>query len=765
MDAGKRTINEIFNGSKILEVPFFQRAYVWDEPNWERFLEDVEFVCSSKSTYFMGSLILKQQMTGMGSLVGDKRLVIDGQQRLTTISVFLKVLSLKTGAWRKFEKRFMLDDDVGGGPVLHHNRNDMPAYNKIMGLDKLEDLQGEDHITKAYRYFVNNADPEKLDFETILNKILFVGIDLDQDDDEQQIFDTINSLGVVLTTAELLKNYFFSRKDIDSYQDNWYSIFEKDEDTRKYWDTDITTGRTKRTFIDVFFYSFLLIKLQDSKYELSTEEKVKLSKFERLFESYKYFIKNKCNDDRMSVLKEIGEYAAIFRRAINKSIIWEEVPADPGIERINDIIFQFDTTTLIPYVLFIEKNVPDVSERNKLYDVLEAYIARRVVTRATTKNYNRLFAKRLILNRVLSRDEFIQYMQESDDVNNRIPADNRLLKAFHESVLVNSYATGILYLIESRIRDKSKQATALLGVDKYSLEHMMPKKWRNNWDMPDDPEQRDWTLLTLGNLAIITSSLNSSIRDANWDTKKKGIGSKDGLLKYAVGLETLSDFLKLDEWNEKHIFERAEWLYEKAADIWHIEGITDDFIQEKEDEQEDKISTGMSSNPNEVVGYKANLENNRKSKIHALRREYWDLALKRIKEAQGPNGAFRNVTTSKEYWINGYFGMPGFSISCEAKMDRAAVLIVLGNNNRERNKAAYDYLLSRKTEIEDTLGTELDWWRFDEGKSAYVNLSCKEKPIGIYADNWEKMAEFHAEWSKKFYDVFVPILRKWYAER
>lgn len=374
MDAGKRTISEIFNGSKILEVPFFQRAYVWSESNWERFLEDIEDVCNTKIPYFMGSLILKQQPTSMGSPVGDVRLVIDGQQRLTTISVLLKVLSLKTGAWKKFEKRFILDDDVGGGPVLHHNRLDLPAYNKIMSLDTIEFLTGDDKITQAYRYFLDNADPAKLDFETILNKILFVGIDLDQEDDEQQIFDTINSLGVVLSTAELLKNYFFSRKDIQSYQNNWYEVFEKDEETRKYWDTDITTGRTKRTFIDVFFYSFLLIKIQDNMYGLSADEKVKLSKFERLFESYKYFIKNKCDDDRMGILKEIKEYALVFRNVINKNVLYEELTAEPGIDRINDIIFQFDTTTLIPYVLFIEKNVADIAERKKLYDVLEAYL-------------------------------------------------------------------------------------------------------------------------------------------------------------------------------------------------------------------------------------------------------------------------------------------------------------------------------------------------------------------------------------------------------
>ncbi len=753
MDAGKRTISEIFTGNKMLEVPFFQRAYVWKEDNWERFLEDIEYVCSTKLPYFMGSLILKQQMTDSNSSVGDVRLVIDGQQRLTTISILMKVLSLKKGINSRFERSFTL---VDGNPVLCHNRNDQAAFNRIMKLEKLEDLREPDKITEAYRYFVNNADPDKLDFDLICYKVLFVGIDLDQDDDEQQIFDTINSLGVVLTTAELLKNYFFSRKDLTSYQENWYNVFEKDEETRAYWDTEITTGRTKRTFIDVFFYSFLLIKLQDNTYNLSTDEKVKLSKFERLFESYKYFIKNKCNDDRMGVLKEIKEYAGVFRKAINKHIIYEALTAEPGIERINDLIFQFDTTTLIPYVLYIEKNIGDIAERNKLYAVLEAYIARRIITRATTKNYNRLFAERLILNKVLSREEFIQYMQESDDVNNRIPADNRLQKAFHESVLVNSYAAGILYLIESRIRDRNKQSTALLGVSNYSLEHMMPKKWRNNWDVPEDPAKRDETLLTLGNLAIITSSLNSSIRDANWRTKKAGVGSKDGLLKNAAGLETLADYLKLDEWNEGHIYERAEWLFGHAADIWHIDGVEDD---DEMDENPQGESGQIGSDETELSE-----RTNRKSKTFATRKRYWEYALNIIREAQGEYEAFNNASATKEYWVNGYLGMRHFYISCEVKLDRATVVLVLGTSDRDRNKAAYDYLLARKEDIEARIGEQLGWWRYDEGKASYIGYHCKEK-VGLYNENtWETMAKFHGEWSRKFQDVIVPYLREWYQE-
>lgn len=96
MEAGKRSINDIFNGNKILEIPFFQRAYVWDNPQWERFLSDMEHVSLTNKPYFLGSVILKQQLTNSQQSVGDKRTVIDGQQRLTTLNIFFKVLSLKT---------------------------------------------------------------------------------------------------------------------------------------------------------------------------------------------------------------------------------------------------------------------------------------------------------------------------------------------------------------------------------------------------------------------------------------------------------------------------------------------------------------------------------------------------------------------------------------------------------------------------------------------------------------------------------------------
>ena len=570
MDAGKRTINEIFNGSRILEIPFFQRSYVWDEPQWERLLDDVENVSQTRTPYFMGSVILKQQLTNTGSFIGDVRTVIDGQQRLTTISILLKVLCLKTNTLKKFDKRFRLDDD---SMVLRHNYNDVEAYNEIMSLEKVVPTARKDNISRAYQFFINHLDVNKVDFDTICNSILFVGIDLGTDEDEQQIFDTINSLGVRLTTAELLKNYFFGRNNISDYQVYWREVFEKDDETKTYWDQDVTAGRMKRTFIDLFFYAFLQIKIQNDEFSVSSEDKIIFSKVDKLFDSYKTFIKKYLNGNNRLLFQEIKEYALSFRNAISLDVINNELPSKAGIERINAVMFALDTTTLVPYVLFVEQNISNVDTRNELYEYIESYIMRRLITRQTTKNYNQLFTDRLILNKVLSKDALVEYLSGQEDKINRMPSDKEVSDAFHESCLTNKYALGVLYLIESKIRDRSRYSTQLLGVNKYSLEHMMPKKWRNSWQFSGDniaAEARDKKLLTLGNLTIITQSLNSSIRDADWQTKKFGKGDKGGLKKYADGIETLSEYLDLDSWNEGSIKDRATNLANIALTVWEI---------------------------------------------------------------------------------------------------------------------------------------------------------------------------------------------------
>lgn len=568
MEAGKRAINDIFNGNKILEIPFFQRAYVWDTPQWERFLTDMEHVSHTNKPYFLGSVILKQQLTSSQQSVGDKRTVIDGQQRLTTLNIFFKVLSLKTSnAYLSTLFRLpMKNNEI----ALLHNHNDVAGFNKILDLTKEDELSEEDNLTRAYAYFSENIDIAKLNFQNILTNIMFVGIDLGIDEDEQQIFDTINSLGVKLTTAELLKNYFFSRDDIQLYKDHWLSVFEKDSETKDFWDTKIVAGRLTRYFIDIFFYSFLQIKIQDSKLNVTAEDKDEFTKVEGLFDSYKKFIKN-YNIKKLELIAEIKEYAKLFHDNFDIEITDSELSNSNGIERINAIIFGLENTTLIPYVLFVLKNVTDAQEQNKIFEYLESYIMRRMVCHENTKNYNQLFGDRLISNNILTKDDLKDYIDKRSDKINYMPTDSELKEGFKQSKLINSQAAGILYFIESKIRDRAKHSTSLLGLNRYSLEHIMPKKWENNWGKllnEQDKINRNRKLLTLGNLTIITASLNSSIRDGNWDVKRIGKPNKAGLNQYAFGLDTFSQYLTLQTWDEQAISDRADFLYNKAITIW-----------------------------------------------------------------------------------------------------------------------------------------------------------------------------------------------------
>jgi len=571
LEAGKRTISEIFNGSRVLEIPFFQRSYVWEKGQWSRLLDDMKEISSLSRPYFMGSVILKQQETSISATSGDVRTLIDGQQRLTTLNIFFKVLCLKMGKNNLFDDDFKLRREKK--IALKHNHNDEKIFNQIVNLETLKEIEDLEEATSniigVYNYFKENINEEDFDYYNIIDNIMFVGIDLNRDEDEQQIFDTINSLGVRLTTAELLKNHLFDRNDLKSYEENWKAVFEKDSETKAFWDREITAGRAKRENIDLFFYSYLQIKLQDKQLGLKTEDKKRLGKISGLFDHFKEFIKIS-GISRKELIQEIKEYAEVYRKNIDYNSIDTELTDEYGIDRINALIFGLDSTVLIPYVLYVLKNTTQKVQED-LFEYLESYIMRRIVVKANNKNYNNLFSDELISKKVLTKDMFKEIIDKKSDKHNAMPSDKDVKNGFKNSKLINKQTTGILYLVESKIRDRRKHSTALLGLDRYSLEHLMPKKWENNWEAVDTEEERynrNSKLLTLGNLAIITTSLNTSIRDSSWEIKVNGKGTKKGLKEYASGLETMNDYLSYPEWDESTIKERAKFLYDKSTNVW-----------------------------------------------------------------------------------------------------------------------------------------------------------------------------------------------------
>ncbi len=141
-----------------------------------------------------------------------------------------------------------------------------------------------------------------------------------------------------------------------------------------------------------------------------------------------------------------------------------------------------------------------------------------------------------------------------------------------------------------------------------------------------------------------------------------------------------------------------------------------------------------------------------------FRRKYWSYALNVIKESFGENNPFSNVYTSKASWIGGAIGISGFSILCVATSRSVRVECCLSKPQKEENKKVFDRLIQYKKKIEEDCGVALVWKRGDDIKSSRIFYELNGTNIENETD-WRQMANFHAKWSKKFYDVIIPYLK------
>ena len=138
---------------------------------------------------------------------------------------------------------------------------------------------------------------------------------------------------------------------------------------------------------------------------------------------------------------------------------------------------------------------------------------------------------------------------------------------------------------------------------------------------------------------------------------------------------------------------------------------------------------------------------------------YWTRALEEIHNLHGEN-CFYNVAPSKKSWISGYIGYGRISIRCIANQNLVKVQFYIGSSDKEDNKKLYDYLYYRKEEIEKQLGRTLNWYRGNDIKASMIYAENSDLGIANESD-WDKMAQYHAKWSKKFYDVFVSYVDKY----
>ena len=569
MQANTVKIQEVFQSNIVLKIPYFQRSYVWDEGNWERFLSDMLDLPETNDNYFLGSVILKK--AGTNDFGSEQFDVVDGQQRLTTLVIFSKILYLLAGKDDKFRNKFLQDDT--NAPVLQPNRKDASVFNAIVLLDGIgNELAGKGRVKDAYDYFLNKlCDPKIKDKANELirfmnNHVYLVRITVEEQENEQQIFDTINSLGQDLTTGELLKNYLFNDGNVELYDTKWAPTFEKGGNDYNYWTDQLTKGRLKANNIEMFFYYFMLIKMQspEIRTSLSPTEKKHFRKQEGLFESYKCLIRNH-NIETNSLIDEIVEYAKIYHSCFNQDILKEALVKYPSIQRISFIMFAQGTWTPVPYLLYILKNVSSETERVHIFGYIENYLVRRMVCKSKNNNYSDLFSENLVGQAISSFNSLKEYLNDSESRGTLLmPTDKEVMEAMQNKDL-RKESTLLLYLLESKVNPNFTNSTFNNGYAEFGIEPLMPIKYDNeNWPKTEsyETETRDVLIRTLGNQMLVRGNkLSSSKSLLKWSKKRE-------YLKNLVHDLSLSHVIQWQNWNEDVIIKRNDLLGKKINEIW-----------------------------------------------------------------------------------------------------------------------------------------------------------------------------------------------------
>ena len=598
MEVNVLTMNKLFGKTIRYLIPPFQRSYVWSkEDQWEPLWDDVrntseEYIENNSRTgadvrrlslnqaraHFLGAVVVQQQQFMTGEI--ETRLVIDGQQRLTTSQLLLDAVQevLEKRGHNRIAKRMSLlvlnddayvddDDDIFKvWPTL----NDRDAFRHAMHNGLPSDEHADSLIVQAHEFFKLEVEhwldehPNESEVcadaleKTVVHLLELVVIDLHIEDEPHIIFETLNARGTPLLQSDLVKNmvlYEAGKSDISSDSEDALRLWNF---TDAWWRSEVRRGRITDPRIDVFLNYWLTMR---------TREEVRPDRTSAEFRDY-----------AKKVNKPIEEVADDIRRVGETYRVLEEGKKD-GFETFLYRREVMQAGTLTPVLLWLfSLDIPE-EQRKKAVHALESYMVRRMVCRMTTRNYNLIF---LGLVNTLEKgevahvgDTVLEYLAEQTAHANLWPDDRTLEDAFLTLPLYWSLTRGRMRLVLEGIEEelRSNMAESQAVPRGLTIEHIMPQKWQENWPLPADVtdveravEERDHRnriIHSIGNLTLVNGSLNSSLSNAPWADKRKTLSQHTVLFLNKELLEEAPDV-----WNEEMIAERAKRLSKVAAQVW-----------------------------------------------------------------------------------------------------------------------------------------------------------------------------------------------------
>lgn len=839
-----KLVSYMQGSDKRFVIPVYQRNYDWKQENCKQLFDDlVKIIRKDRKSHFFGSIV---SVHSDGEY--NEFQVIDGQQRLTTISLLMlamynlmkagTIVPVQANLADKIYKTYLIDEwqEDETRIKLKPVKNDQKAFGMLFKEE--EDYIRESNLTINYNFFCSQIQKELISIDelyTAITRLEIINITLNHDDNPQLIFESLNSTGLALSEGDKIRNFILMglpTKEQNTFYENYWNKIE------------VCTAYD----VSAFIRDYLSVKQQA------------IPAMSKVYTTFKSYVEEG-NIETEPLLSDMLAYAKRYQTLLRGKT--QDKKLNACIDRLN----RLETTITRPFFLEVlrlqEEAVLTLDEVRKIFQITESYLFRRTICDLPTNALNKIF---LMLHREIIRfdgssSEYVNkfiYALLSKNERGRFPRNAEFIEAFSTRQIYQMNGKNKIYIFEriendGTLEDKDIYRHCDEGV--YTIEHIMPQHLTPAWTEALGSEYEaihDEWLHRLANLTL--TAYNSKYSNNSFEDKRD---RKDGFKDSGLRMNTW--IAQQSAWTIIEIKARNEMLMQRVVDIWSLpetdykpaEKQLDTYTLEddvdlsgrdilkfeykkmiqpvaswidmqiqilkmlhEEDgsvlsllahtkDPDNELNVFVSDNPADLrkavqivdeiylerntststklsmlrkffKAYGLNAEDlvfylkdvgdtapaDEAGSRHELRRRYWTFALDYIHEAHGNPGAFSNVNPSKENWISGWFGISGFSIGCVANYDQARVEIDLQKADKQKNKAAFDFLITRKLEIEQKLGVSLEWMRGDDTKGSYIQYRLMDVSITNETD-WIQMAKFHAEWSKKFYDVIVPYLQQW----
>lgn len=563
MQAGETTLNKLLNTSRQFIVPIFQRNYSWQKNQYEQLWFDILRASKfkEKQNHFIGSIVYIDMGTPAGR--PQQLLLIDGQQRLTTISILLCAikdyvqkfnLETKLINLAKIKNQFLYNSDEIDEDryKLLLNVQDKETYIKLIDNTIFTVNKPTTNIIKCYEFFYERIEDFIKQHGQIdeiyagIFKLSLVSISLDKDSDNpQMIFESMNSTGKDLSQTDLLRNYLLMdltpEKQTRLYKTYWKSMEEL-------FGEDIYKNDVNK--FDYFIRDFLTLK-SDTGY---------ICKINNVYENFKrYYLDNNC--EKFAVLKDLFTYAKYYA--------WIDLlqENDDELKLYWQEFKKLDSHVVYPFLLKLyddySRQILIKEDFKKILQVVISYLWRRAICEIPTNSLSKTFAT---LYQAVDKDDYVNSVIKAfvfKSSYKRFPSDYEVREKLQTKDIYHFRLRK--YLLEALENYYHKEPIDL-NTANYTIEHIMPQNIEHNlsWQQmlgEDWQEVHSLYLHTLGNLTITGYNAEMSNKSF-WEKVNGESGFKHSHLKLNESIA------QCDVWNKKAIQRRTNILTDIILKIW-----------------------------------------------------------------------------------------------------------------------------------------------------------------------------------------------------